>query len=125
MRRRRDVDEKTMNEGERKTLQQSLRETWMGALGVLSGAEHEMARAAQRMLESMGLREGGEHTVKDAVRDLVERVRKNRDVLERRVDEGVKAAVARVHRPLQHEVDLIRGRIEQVQKRLEELASRR
>src|SRR6185503_18202590 len=92
-----DATREPMNEGERKTLQQSLRETWMGALGVLSGAEHEVSRAAQRVLESMGLSGEGEHTVKDAVHDLVERVRRNRDAFERRVDEGVKAAVARVH----------------------------
>ena len=114
-----------MSETERRSLQQSLRETWTGARGVISGAEAEATRAAHRALESVGLHvESEAQAVKDALHELVERVRKNREELERRVDEGVKAAMARVHRPLADELRELRGRIEVVQKRVEHLASR-
>ena len=115
-----------MSEGERKSLQQSLRETWMGALGVISGAEAEATRAAHRVMESVGLHvESETQAVKDALHDLVERVKKNRDELERRVDEGVKAAVTRVRGPISDDLQSLRGRLEKVQKRVEELASRK
>lgn len=123
-----------MTEGERKSLQQSIRDTWLGALGVLSDAEAELSRTAQRVLESVGLREGegaqalgepGRESLRETARELVDRVRRNREALERRVDEGVRMAVARVHRPLALELANLRERVEQAQRRLEALAPRR
>lgn len=118
-----------MTEGERKSLQQSIRDTWLGALGVLSEAEAELGRTAQRVLESVGLREG-EGTqaaggVRETARELLDRVRRNREVLERRVDEGVRTAVARVNRPIALELANLRERVEQAQRRLEALTPKR
>ncbi len=113
-----------MNDGERKTLQQSMRDAWMG---VLNGAEADATRAAQRLFELTGLRpEGAEPpaSIKDAMHDLVEHVKHNRDLLERRVEDGVKAAVARVHAPLQEELATLRTRLEAVQRRVEALKDR-
>lgn len=113
-----------MNDGERRTLQQSLRDAWMG---VLSGAETEATRAALRLYELAGLRpEGAEPpaSIKDALHDLAERVKHNRDLLERRVEDGVKAAVARVHGPIQEELATLRTRLESVQRRVEALKQR-
>ena len=50
---------------------------------------------------------------------------KNRDVLERRLDEGVRAAVDRINRPIQQELESLRGRVERLQRRVEERARRR
>jgi polyhydroxyalkanoate synthesis regulator phasin len=117
---------------DRKTLQQSLRETWMSVLGVISGAEAEVARAAGRLFETVGLRdEGGEapHSTKEAAREaaheLVERVKRNRDSLERRVEEGVKTAVARVRNPIADELQALRERVEKLQRKVEEVSRRR
>lgn len=116
-----------MTDGDRKSLQQSLRETWMGALGVLSGAEAEVARTAHRWLGTVGLGVDGEPpaTMKDAVHELVEAVKKNRSALEQRVDDGVKAAAARVGKPIQQELASLRGRLETLQQRVEALARKR
>lgn len=113
-----------MNEGERKSLQQSLRETWMGALGVLTDAEAEVSRTVHRVLDTLGSRVEGD-SLSAAVRELVERVKKNTAELEKRVDDGVKAAVARVHGPIAAELAVLRVRLETVQKRMEHLASRK
>jgi len=119
-------------ERERRTLQQSLRETWLGVLGVLTGADAEVAKAAGRLLESVGLRGEGEespHSTKEAAREaareLAERVKRNRDALERRVDEGVRAAVARVRKPIDEELASLRGRMEALQRKVDALSHRR
>ncbi len=108
---------------EKRSLQQSLRETWLHALGVLGGAEQEATRAAQRVLESIGLAPDAEG--KTLVGELMQRVRRNREAFERRVDEGVKAAVARVRQPFVQEIASLRGRLEKVQRSVEELKERR
>jgi hypothetical protein len=45
--------------------------------------------------------------------------------LERRVDDGVKSAVARVKQPLVTEIAALRGRVERLQKSVDELRQRR
>lgn len=117
-----------MTDVDKKSLQQSLRDTWLNALGVLSDAESEVSKAAHRVMESVGLNPTdaeGKGQVKEAVRELYQRVRKNRDELERRLDEGVRAAVDRVNGPLSQELQGLRGRIEKLQHRVEELARRK
>ena len=118
-----------MTETDKKSLQQSLRDTWLNAMGVLTDAETEVAKAAHRVMESVGLRPGAEGeapaNVKEAVRDLYLRVRKNRDELERRLDEGVRAAVDRVNKPIAQELQSLRGRVEKLQRRVEEEIARR
>ncbi|HEX2568728.1 MAG TPA: phasin family protein [Polyangia bacterium] len=125
-----------MDESEKKTLQQSLREAWLGVLGVLSQAEEEAMRTGQRILEAMGLGgEGpGEGVSSEAERtaerghlmgELMRRVRLNHEALERRVDEEVRQAVARIRRPLAEELATLRGRVEQLQRRIEAMHERR
>lgn len=46
-------------------------------------------------------------------------------MLERRVDEGVRSAVARVRQPIVAEIAQLRGRVERLQRSLEELRRRR
>jgi hypothetical protein len=114
-----------MTEPEKRTLQQSLRETWMHALGAVSGAPGEVAKAAQRMLESLGLKadEAGER--EGPIGELYARVKRNREALERRVDEGVRSAVQRVRQPIVQEIAQLRGRVERLQRSLEEFRRRR
>jgi len=108
-----------MAEGEHKrTLQQALREAWMSVLG---GAEESAQRAAQRLLDSVGLRAGDQ----GIGRELIARVQRNRELIERRIEEGVKAAVARVRKPIAEELDALRGRVETLQRKVEDLSRRR
>lgn len=107
----------------KKSLQQSVRETWMSALGVVTGVEGEVARATGRLLDSLGLpRDEAGHL---AAGEIVARIRRNRDELERRVDEGVRSAVGRVRLPIAQEIAALRLRVERLQSKVEELAHRR
>jgi hypothetical protein len=99
--------------GEKRTLQQSLRETWMGALGVLSGAEG----AAHRLLESVG--------AEAKAAELLARVKRNRELIEQRIDDGVKQAVARVRQPFVQRIADMRGRVERLQHAVDEFARKR
>jgi hypothetical protein len=115
-----------MSEAERKKLQQSLRELRDSARGLVSSAEAELTRVAARVVD--GARKGEAEVparVRETVHELVERVRRDRDELERRVDEGVRAAVARARRPIADELAQLRGRLENVQARLDEFARKR
>jgi hypothetical protein len=126
-----------MNESEKKTLQQSLREAWLGVLGVLSQAEEEAMRTGQRILEAMGIGSEGpgegmagedQGTVEERghlMGELMRRVRLNHEALERRVDEEVRQAVARIRRPLAEELATLRDRVEQLQRRIEAMQERR
>src|SRR5262245_27756285 len=113
-----------MTDADKKSLQQTLRETWMSALGVLTSAEGELQRATQRLLDSVGLRDAP-GIARTTVGELMARVKRNREVLERRVDEGVKAAVHRIRQPILDELVTLRSRVEQLQQRIELLQKRR
>jgi hypothetical protein len=114
-----------MTESEKRTLQQSLREAWGAALGRLNRAESEITRAAERLLESIGLgpdapgAEDGPAQLDMA--ELVRRLRRNQEALERRVDQAVQAAVARIGAPILDELATLRQRIERLQRRVEEM----
>ena len=124
-----------MDESEKKTLQQSLREAWLGVLGVLSQAEEEAMRTGQRILEAMRLGGEGQGAVGQdggtaeerghLMGELMRRVRLNHEALEQRVDEEVRQAVARIRRPLAEELATLRGRVEQLQRRIEAMHARR
>ena len=123
-----------MTESDKKTLQQSLREAWLNALGVFNTAEGEIARATHRVLESLGLGgeaggggegAGGDAESRSAVGELLARVRRNRDVLERRVDEAVKAAITRLRTPIDDQLSSLRGRVERLQRRVDAVTRRR
>ena len=116
-----------MPDPDRNKLPRSLREIRQGAAGLVTGAEAELARVAGRVLDSVGLKGEGDvpARLRESVHELVLRAHKGREEVERRVDEGVKAALARVGRPMAEELETLRGRLEKVQERVDVLAQRR
>ena len=121
-----------MTENDKKSLQQSLRDAWMGALGLWTTAEEELVRAGQRILDSLGpspTASADDATLKgegasDAgaagfPAELLRRLRKNQKELEHRVDEAVKTAVARVRDPLVAEVGALREQLERLAAKVE------
>jgi hypothetical protein len=109
--------------GDAKNLQQTVREAWLSVLGVFTTAEAELGRATARFFESLGVPadSSGHHHL---AAELIARMKRNRDELERRVDEGVKAAVARVRAPLDKELAALKARLESLTTRIEELQRR-
>ncbi len=97
-----------------------VQDAWMNVLGVYHNAEHEVQRATTRLLEAFGLPQTvGEpgHKLGD---ELKARIRKNREELERKVDEGVRAAVARVRAPIDKEIAHLKSRVEKLQHKVDE-----
>lgn len=90
-----------------------LHQVWLSVLGVIHSAEHKVA-------ESLGLNPDAPLGA-----ELLARVKRNREEFERRVDEGVKKAVASVRAPIDKELAGIRARVEKLQQRIEEQVQKR
>ena len=90
-----------------------LHQAWMSVLGVFTSAEH-------RLMESFGLNPDN-----PLGKELLARMKKNREELERRVDEGVKAAVAKVRAPIDKEIATLKARLETIQQKIEEQKQKR
>ncbi len=90
-----------------------LHQAWMSVLGVFTSAEH-------RLMESLGLNPENPLGV-----ELLMRMKKNREELERRVDEGVKAAVAKVRAPIDKEIATLKSRVELITHKIEEQKQKR
>ena len=106
-------------EGKEAAPSQPLRDAWLSVLGVFHSAESEVQKAAGRLLESFGL-SPTDTSAQGIAKEVVARMKKNRDELERRVEEGVKAALHKVREPIDREVAQLRGRIEELGRKLEE-----
>jgi hypothetical protein len=79
-----------------------IHQAWMSVLGVFTSAEH-------KLMETLGLNPENPLGV-----EIVARMKKNREELERRVDEGVKTAVARVRAPIDKELATLKARMEKL-----------
>ena len=84
-----------------------IHQAWMSILGVFTSAEH-------KLMETFGL-----NPENPLGAEIVARMKKNREELERRVDEGVKTAVAKVRAPIDKELASMKARVEQLQAKLD------
>ena len=100
-----------------------IREAWLSVLGVFNQAEAEVSKATNKLFESLGVPadEKGEHHL---AAEFMARMKKNRDDIERRIDEGVKATIAKVRAPIDKEIATLKTRLESLQTRFEELQKR-
>jgi hypothetical protein len=89
-----------------------LHQAWLSVLGVFTSAEH-------RLMESLGLNPENPLGV-----ELLQRMKKNREEFERKVDEGVKNAVARVRAPIDKEIAQLKARVEKIQQKIEKRKSK-
>jgi hypothetical protein len=110
-------NEKTDKSGKR-SLEEILREAWLDALGTLERTEGELVRLGERLREALV---GDE----SAVASLTSRIRQRRVELERRVDDGVRHALALVADPIRNELASLRERADLLAVRLDEQARRR
>jgi len=97
---------------EKRTPLSAMRDAWMALTGAISSAETEVHK---RFYESLGLSPDA-----NLGAELLTKVRKNREEFERRIDEGVKAAVAKVRAPIDKEIASLKERVEKLQKKVEE-----
>jgi hypothetical protein len=94
-------------------LQDAMHKTWMGIMGAFTSAEGEVHKATHRLLEALGVVDGG------IANELRARIQKNRAAFEKRIDDGVKAAVDKVRTPIERELETLRNRMTQISARLD------
>ena len=90
----------------------AMRDAWLALTGAIATAETEVQK---RFYESLGVAPDA-----NLGEELLARVKKNRQEFERRIDEGVKAAVAKVRAPIDKEIASLKERVEKLQKKVEE-----
>jgi len=90
----------------------AMRDAWLALTGAIATAETEVQK---RFYETLGVAPDA-----NLGEELMARVKKNRQEFERRIDEGVKAAVAKVRAPIDKELASLRERVEKLQKKVEE-----
>jgi len=98
---------------ENKEARGKLHDAWLNLVGMVSNAEH-------KMMESLGLNPDA-----PLGEELLGRIRKNREDFERRIDEGVKTAVARVRAPIDKELASLRTRVEKIQEAIDQKLERK
>lgn len=102
------ADEK---ESTKRTPLTAMRDAWLALTGAVSAAEAEVQK---RFYETLGLQPDASLST-----EIMGRVRKNREEFERKIDEGVKAAVAKVRAPIDREIASLKDRVEKLQQKVE------
>jgi hypothetical protein len=102
---------------EKRTPLTALRDAWLVLTGAISSAETEVHK---RFYETLGVSPDA-----NLGAELLTRVRKNREEFERRIDEGVKATIARVRAPIDKEIASLKERIETLTAKVDARAKRK
>jgi hypothetical protein len=97
-----------MSSGKDDDKDNKLKSAWLSVLGVFTSAEH-------RLMEQLGLNPDNPLGA-----ELLARMKKNREEFERKIDEGVKSAVAKVRAPVDKELAAMKQRVDKLQQRIEE-----
>lgn len=103
----------------KRPLPQPIRDAWLQVLGVWHSAESEIQKVSHRLLESLGI-PPTDGSAQGIAKELMAKMRQNRDELEKKVEEGVKVAVQRVREPIEREIAQVRARVEELGRKLEE-----
>jgi hypothetical protein len=106
------ADDANDNNDPKRTPLKAMRDAWLALTGAIATAETEVQK---RFYETLGVSPDA-----NLGEELLARVKKNREEFERRIDDGVKAAVARVRAPIDKEIASLKERVEKLQKKVEE-----
>src|SRR5438270_1173117 len=106
------ADEPEDKEDPKRTPFKAMREAWLALTGALATAETEVQK---RFYETLGVPPDA-----NLGAELMARVKKNRAEFERRIDDGVKAAVAKVRAPIDKELASLKERVEKLQQKVEQ-----
>jgi DNA anti-recombination protein RmuC len=110
------ADDPNDKDDSKRTPLKAMRDAWMALTGALATAETEVQK---RFYESLGVPPDA-----NLGAELMARMKKNREEFERRIDDGVKAAVARVRAPIDKEIASLKERVEKLQQKVEQRRSK-
>jgi hypothetical protein len=106
------ADEPNDKDDPKRTPLKAMRDAWLALTGALATAETEVQK---RFYETLGVSPDA-----NLGAELMARVKKNREEFERRIDDGVKAAVAKVRAPIDKEIASLKERVEKLQLKVEQ-----
>jgi polyhydroxyalkanoate synthesis regulator phasin len=106
----------------RRSAQDTFRELWSQALVTVGGAEEEVRKLLDRVVEVADFHP---EDVQRFGRELAERLKTQRKDLEVTLEEGVKQAVARLRIPSPEDLQTLKGRVEALADRIGKLEKRR
>jgi hypothetical protein len=106
------ADEPNDKDDPKRTPLKAMRDAWLALTGALATAETEVQK---RFYETLGVSPDA-----NLGAELMARVKKNREEFERRIDDGVKAAVAKVRAPIDKEIASLKERVEKLQQKVEQ-----
>jgi hypothetical protein len=120
-----------------------LRETWAAALSSLTAAEAELENQVRALMQGKGLgadaadrlRQLGQRLEKERrkvareiesrVASVQARVRKERKTVARVVDDGVRGALAALNIPSRHEINELTRKVDELSRKIDGVGSRR
>lgn len=95
---------------------------WRASVGTYATDEGETKNLLQRLVEFGTL---SQKEAKDALHDMKSRIEENRRELDKRVDESLKRATARLTLPSPSDIEKLRARVADLEKRVAEAEGRR
>ncbi len=104
---------------DRRSVSDFFQHLWTQALGTVSGAEEETQKLLGRVQAMAGW---SQDEVKKQVQQFSERLTGQRREVERRLDDTVKQAVARVRVPRREEIAQLNARLDALSRRVEALS---
>jgi len=95
---------------------------WAQALVAVSSVEEEAAQVVQRLQAAAGW---SQDEMRRQVLEVSERLRSQRQTLEKGIEEGVRRAVARLRVPRKEQIQSLQSRLDRLAARLDELDTKR
>jgi polyhydroxyalkanoate synthesis regulator phasin len=102
------------------SIEAAVKKAWSDASSAIGSVEEEVNRRFRQLVDKTGLSQGSEE-LQRVVTDVGRRLQTSGEELERRLEESVKSAVARVRAPVTEELANLRSRAEKLGQRVESL----
>jgi poly(hydroxyalkanoate) granule-associated protein len=104
-----------MAKAKQKKVSDLLHEGWLAALGAFSLAENEAKKLAERITKNRGF---SKKEAQKLFQEILERVDKNRKVLETKIEEGIERALRRLGIPTQKELNELKAKVDALAKKV-------
>lgn len=104
------------------TFASRVQRAWRASVGTYATDEGETRNLLQRLVEFGSL---SQKEAKEALADMRSRIEENRKELDKRVDESLKRATARLTVPSPAEIEQLRARVDELEERVKDAEARR
>lgn len=103
---------------DKRSVAEVFQQVWSQALVAVTGAEEEASKLLQKV---QGMAGWSQDEAKKQVREFSEKLSSQRRDVEKRIEDGVKQSLHRLHVPRRDELEKLNARLEGLTKRIEAL----